>query len=212
MIGFGAKGNKMTSEDFIIVGYYTFDTIYESAMQVFRKSLLKHKVLFYIEGMESLGSWYKNTCYKPSFLLRMLDTFKGLNVVYVDCDAELLAYPKLFHTIEGDVAVHVMDRAKVYKRMNSSGMELLSGTVFLRNNERVKEIVKAWAHRCERRPDDWDQVSLKRVLKGEYTELPAEYCKIFNRMNWITDPVIVHYQASRTIRNNKHRKGSLPLR
>ena len=47
----------------------------------------------------------------------------------------------------------------------------------------------------------WDQKTLEHVLQGHFTLLPGEYCKIFDRMQEITDPVIVHYQHSRKIRN-----------
>lgn len=197
-------------EDFIIVGYFSKDTMYEHHAQVFKRSLLKQKVLFYLHPIESLGSWYANTCHKPTFLLQMLESFKGLNVVYVDVDAELLRYPQLFHTIEGDVAVHNHDRQRTYRRtFNDNRHEVLSGTIFLRNNERVKEIVKRWEARCKRFPEVWDQKSLEVALRGEFTNLPIEYCKIFDRMTWVTEPVIVHYQASRVLRRSGHRKDAV---
>lgn len=133
-------------------------------------------------------------------------------MVYVDCDAEFLAYPDLFDCVEGDVAVHLFDRPKNYPRNpRAAGSEVLSGTIFLRNNEKVVEIVKAWECECQSHPKVWDQKSLEKVLNGKFTELPGEYCKIFDRMHYIKKPVIIHYQNSRIVRRMKGRKGSLKL-
>ena len=198
--------------DFIVVGYYTLNSIYEKSARILSQSLNKYRVLYYLEGIECLGSWSANTAYKPTFLLRMLKTFKDLNVVYVDCDAEFLAYPKLFACVEGDVAVHLFDRARNYPRnQRAKGSEVLSGTIFFRNNETIKGLVENWERECQKNPKVWDQKSLEKVLDGKFTELPGEYCKIFDRMRWIKDPVIVHYQNSRIVRRMKGRKGSLKL-
>jgi len=184
---------------FIIVGYYTKDTLYEERAKHFIQSLKKFKVPFYIEPIENLGNWNKNTAYKPTFLKKMLIKFPIQNVVYVDCDAEILRYPKLFETIEGDVAVHLFDRSCYSK--SHQGFEVLSGTIFLRNNERAFGLVEQWESLCSAQPGIWDQKHLEKVLNGNFSLLPGEYCKIFDRWNKrYPDPVIVHYQASRQVR------------
>ena len=190
---------------FIIVGYYTADTLYEDKAKVFAASLDKYNVPYYLERIKSLGDWYKNTCYKPTFLRRMLEKFSDTNIVYVDCDAKFLAYPVLFDTLDCDVGVYVFDRSCYSKSVH--GFEVLSGTIFLKNNVKVKRIVGKWALECKNNPRVWDQKSLEKTLNGDYYTLPGEYCKIFDRMPEITNPIIVHYQASREVRANKGRLG-----
>jgi len=187
--------------NYIIIGYYTIDTIYESAAKIFIKSLESLGIPHDIQGTPILGDWYKNTCYKPTFIKHMMIKHKGINVVYVDCDAEFLKYPVLFDTLDCNVGVYVFDRSCY--RKSAHGFEVLSGTVFLKNNQEVFDMVSRWEQECKDNPNVWDQKSLEKVIGDDYYTLPGEYCKIFDRMDHITDPIIVHYQASRQVRKNK---------
>ena len=188
-------------QEFLIVGYYTKDTLYENEAKRLRASLEKFDVPHHLEAIEDIGGWYANTCFKPTFLKQMMKKFPDHNIVYVDCDAELFHFPELFCEFTGNVGVYVFDRSCY--NASVQGFEVLSGTVFLRNNDEVRELVEVWEKECIANPNTWDQKSLEKVLNGNYTELPGEYCKIFDRMEWILDPVIVHYQASRKVRKKK---------
>ena len=189
------------NEPWIIVGYYTKGTLYERRARTLATTLNLNKVLYYIEEIPNLGTWLKNTGYKPTFLKRMLIEFKGLNIIYVDVDARFLHYPKLFDELDCDVAVHEFDRSN-WPRVKG-GTEVLSGTIFLRNNETVFNLIERWEEQCKKNPRTWDQKSLEKVLAGNFYRLPGEYCKIFGLMNEINKPVIVHYQASRGVRRHK---------
>ena len=190
-------------EDFMVVGYFSKNTIYDSKAEHLRKSLEKYSVPHCLVPIDDRGGWYANTCYKPTFLLEMLELFPDHNIIYVDVDAEFMMYPELFPIFEGDVGVYLFDRSCYAK--SEHGFEVLSGTIFLRNNIPVYEMVRAWELECVENPSTWDQKSLQKVLGENYTKLPGEYCKIFDRMEWITEPVIVHYQASREVRKNRMR-------
>lgn len=187
--------------NFIIVAYYTRDTIYEQQARRLAESLNKFKVPYDIWAVDNQGTWLKNTGYKPTFIKQMLNKHKPTNIVYVDADAEFKKYPILFETFEGDIGVYVFDRSE-YKR-SKGGIEVLSGTIFLKNNDRVLDIVEQWEAYHKMHITQWDQKSLEHVLKGDYSLLPGEYCKIFDRMSKVIDPVIVHYQASRLIRRQR---------
>lgn len=187
----------------IVVGYFTRDTLYERKVKTFISTLGFNKILYYIEPIPNLGSWHKNTNYKPTFLKKMLIDFRGLDIIYVDVDARFLEYPSLFDELDCDIAVHEFDRSN-WPRVKS-GKEVLSGTIFLRNNKRVFNLVERWEEQCRRNPGTWDQKSLEKILAGNFYRLPGEYCKIFGLMNKITEPVIVHYQCSRIVRRHKGR-------
>lgn len=188
--------------NFIIVGYYTRNTIYQEKAEEFRDSMLHHNIPFYIEGIDNLGDWWKNTNYKPTFLREMLDRFYPKSIVYVDCDAKFFGFPTLFEDLYSNpvvnVGVHLFDRS-CYKR-SQHGFEVLSGTIFLKNNSIVRGLVDEWVEECRNNPRKWDQKSLEKVLNGDFYRLPGEYCKIFDKMEDITKPIIVHYQASRQVR------------
>ena len=190
------------NQDFIIVAYYTRDTFYESYAEVFIDSVLAYGVPYYVEAIDNKGDWFKNTSFKPTFLKQMLDKFPDRNIVYVDIDAEFKAYPVLFEEMDGDVAVHNLDRS-LYKRRQVKDWEVLSGTVFLRNNEKVRRIVERWEKECAKYPYVWDQRHLEKVLDGDFYNLPEEYCTIFDTMRHVKEPVILHHQASRELRRNK---------
>ncbi len=188
---------------FIITSYYTVNTLYKKRAETFILSLKKYNIPHYIEAIKSLGDWYKNTGYKPTFLKRMLEKFPGTNIVWVDCDAVFFAYPDLFKELDCNIGVYLFDR--IHHGTKVRGLELLSGTIFLRNNEEVYNLVDKWEKECQANPHVWDQKSLEKILQGEFYHLPAEYCTISRVMRFVKKPVIVHYQASRQVRKNKGR-------
>ncbi len=188
--------------NFIVVAYFTKGSFYEDYAKTLIKSLKEYDIpLYYIEGIENLGSWIRNVNYKPTFLKKMMTKFPEHNIVYVDCDAVFFGYPKLFESIEANVAVHLFDRSHFHKR--SKGTEVLSGTIFLRNTEETYKIIERWERQCQRNPNQWDQKSLEQILNGNFYNLPEEYCKICNIRFPVDHPIIVHYQASREVRKNK---------
>ena len=189
-------------KNYIVTAYYTIDTFYEKHARTFTASLEKFSIPYHLERVANLGSWLRNTGYKPTFLKQMMLKYPGKNIVYVDVDAEFLRYPELFENFEGDVGVYVFDRS-CYRNPGDKLTEVLSGTIFLRNIEKVRNIVDDWIIIQARSPSEWDQRTLEAVLNGDFTVLPGEYCKIFDRQDEITDPVIVHYQASRAIRSKR---------
>jgi hypothetical protein len=179
--------------NFRIVAYYTKDTPYETLVPIFEKPLLNMNVDYTIKGVPNRGEWVANTCIKPEFILEMLDTFPQ-NIVYIDIDAIVRKYPILFDTLDADIAVHYLH-----------DKELLSGTIFLRNNEIVRKLLKMWILSVKSKLT-WDQKALQRILDNlqdhnlsqlKVVKLPPQYTKIFDIMKDVQDPVIEHFQASR---------------
>lgn len=186
---------------FIVVGYYTKDTLYEQQAERFMASLLEYKIPCHVKAIDNLGDWHKNTSYKPTFIRECMAIFPDLDIVYVDCDAEFMSYPDLFDTLDCNIAVHYFDRK--HHGRHCSGFEILSGTIFLKNNNEMRALVEKWEARCKHRPYIWDQKNLAAVIGKDYYNLPEEYCTINITMGHVKEPVIVHYQASRLVRANK---------
>ena len=186
---------------YVVVGYYTQDGIYDVAADKLIKSLDQFKVPHCILPIESKGNWLKNTSYKPTFILNMMDKFPDKSIVYVDVDAEFLQYPVLFDTLDCDVGAHELDHSQFRRSRNAS--ELLSGTLFFSNSQTSRCIVEAWNLTCKQFPGLWDQRALKRVVGENFHNLPAQYCQIFDYMKTVPDPVITHYQASRKVRQKE---------
>lgn len=187
---------------FIVIGYYTRNTFYEDHARVFVQSMEGLNIPFYVEPIDDLGGWHKNTAYKPTFIKRMLQKFPDCNLVYNDVDAEFLAFPKLFEDLDCNIAVHRFDRRN-HPQVKKEGYEILSGTIFLKNCPEVFVLVERWEAECKKRPKVWDQKSLAKILQDDFYNLPPQYCKIFDVMKHVKDAVIIHYQASREWRKRK---------
>jgi len=181
--------------NFIVVSYYTKE--YENEAKKLIASLEKFKLHYDVELIDGLGSWQKNTQYKPKFCKKMLEKHQR-PIVYLDADAEVKQYPDLFNRLDCDIAVH-------YR--NSE--ELLSGTLYLDNIATTKAIIEDWVREIERNPNIWEQACLARVLERYLLDkalvmeqLPPEYCCIFDLMSGVKNPVIVQHQASRKLKEN----------
>ena len=201
---------------FIVVSYYTIDTPYQDvAHEYLMPSLCKmgNGIKSDVRGVPNLGNWQKNTSYKAQFVSTMLEHYTD-NIVFLDCDAEVLKYPSLFDSIpQGyNFACHILDRSKWYgiKYDEQDSKELLSGTLFVRNCVESRKIVTEWMMTCKMSPNVWEQKVLDMVLKKNNIpvyELPMSYCRILTLPSGkapiveCNDPVIVHHQCSRTLRN-----------
>ena len=179
----------------MIISYYTEDYRREAKSLV---ASLRHFNLDYdIHQIEDQGGWDKNTHYKPIFILEQLK--KRDYVVWTDADSVIKKDPVLFKLLSCDIAFH-----------RFKGTELLSGTVFFKNTPRTIKLLNTWIAVNEMSPELFDQVNLDTAISLvkdlKVDELPAEYCFIFDlsrELNPQMEPVISHYQASRTHRRYK---------
>jgi len=190
--------------NYIVCGYYTLNTDYEDMAKDLIKTLETWNLDYDIRAIQNRGSWYTNMQYKPTFIRQIMEEYPDKNVVYLDCDAEVIQDPKLFHYLTCDIAVHVLDHSK-YARKNHKP-EMLSGTIFFRNTEGNRTLVDEWIRICRQNDRMWDQVALVKAIGTKpFHNLPEEYCVIFDYMRTVESPVIVHYQASRKFRRQNGR-------
>ena len=179
----------------IVVAFYTRRTPYEDEVRKLEISLVRLGLKYHIEGYDNRGAWVYNCAIKPEYILEML-TRQDDDLLYVDADAEFMSKPYLVEDMskEGkvDLAAHIM-----------KGGVLLSGTIFFKNNDKIKAFVNEWIRKQKQKPDRWDQKTLHETLVNhgprlgiEFAELPTEYCRIFDKKDW-GEPVIKHNQKSR---------------
>jgi len=167
---------------------------------------ITHKLL--LVGYKSKGSWNKNTAMKPKVILEALEMIAdGYDLAFVDADATIEQYPALFDTIpkEYDIAFHTLNWNDWYGyKTQTPRMEILSGTMFFRNNDKVKTLCKAW-YNLAKKTNVWEQQVLQNIIDNydlKCYHLPIEYCYMKTRPRGLeplvkTDPVILHHQASR---------------
>jgi hypothetical protein len=190
----------------IFVSYYTKDTGYEKEVVRFRDSIWKHFLRNEIKAIDDLGTWIQNVQYKANFLKEMLLKHPGRPVVWVDCDAEIKSDPILFNNIRESFACHFRKRTHRTQYIDEQG-ELLSGTLYFKNNKKSLKLINLWIEENERAPNMWDQQTLRRAWNrwdGSTCKLPAEYCCIFDSPERrVKEPVIEHFQASRRYKKRK---------
>jgi hypothetical protein len=188
----------------LVTSYYTENTIYDDIAKNLAQSLLTFNIPYEIVPTRDLGSWDLNTHYKPLFLKEMLKKYYPKSIIWVDCDAVFMRYPALFNDLDKDstvnVAACILDHNK-YRRKGRAP-ELLSGTLYFKNENQVSIIIDRWIQECQKDPHVWDQVALSRALDGyDFYKLPDRYCCIHDYMASVDNKVIIHYQASRVARN-----------
>ncbi|MHA1290872.1 MAG: putative nucleotide-diphospho-sugar transferase [Candidatus Thorarchaeota archaeon] len=187
----------------IVVAYHTSDEVYTNHSKKFIESVEKLKLPYDVVRIESSNDWYRGMQYKPTFLKGMLEKYYPRSLVYVDIDAVFLRYPHFFDLLDKRddvrIAAHVLNHSRYGRRDRRP--ELLSGTLFLKNSERTKQIVDAWIEECRKDSKLWDQKALENVLgEKDLCILPEEYCVIFDYMASVKNPVIKHFQASRKMK------------
>ena len=193
--------------NWIIVAFATSDTPYEFELSTkLLPSLEKLSLPHHIEIIENQGSWLKNVAMKPLVILRAMEKYPASNIISLDADSEVLQYPTLFNNIpeQYDIALHILDWDSWYGYTNHV-KEILSGTVWIKNNDKMKNVVKLWYDKSIENCV-WEQKILEAVLEEQKINiypLPLEYCYILSLPDGkppkiqLENPVIVHYQKSR---------------
>jgi hypothetical protein len=183
---------------FYTTGYYK--TIAHSYLiPSLEKFNLPHKII----EKESKHDWLLNGKYKTEVIYStLLETDK--DIVFLDADAKLLQFPQLFFEIPEsfDIGVHYLDWWLFWHNQpNKTKKELLTGTIFFRNNNKVKSLVREW-NSINQSSAQWAQRILPELFNKypdvKIFELPQSYCKIIKSNNIITsDDIIIQCQASR---------------
>lgn len=185
-----------------IISFYTKNTPYEKEVEGLRSSCEKFNLKHDIVGIDTLGDWEVNCCYKSKFILDQLEK-KKRPLLWIDADGEVNQELKLFESINTDLAVWINPTATIHHRS-----KVISSTVYINYTEKALELVRLWKKLCEETLTDpdrtvevWDQTCLRDAIfheenKADVLPLPDTYCARFDDPIE-GDPVITQYQASR---------------
>ena len=176
----------------LVVGFYTHGTGYETEAREMAASAHRMGLDGYLRAIDNRG-WQRNTQFKAWFLRAMVARHQGRTIVYTDADSRFARYPALF-----DDAAFRGIRYHLHK-----GRELLSGTLQIHCDASTSKLMDLWVEECEKNPHIWDQQALASAVArwdGNRGELPKEYCCIFDSKPLPAAPVVVHYQASRRLK------------
>lgn len=196
----------------MFVSYFTPD--YEKIMDNYLlPSLIRWSLPYYTEKIEDKKSWTENTKFKPVFIKQCLEKF-NTPICWIDADAIVNKFPSLFWVIpEYDLAYHTLIWKEHYPwHTNSNKTEVLSGTLFLRNNNKIKQLLDKWIELTKNH--NWEQRALEESVKLmpelKAYELPKNYCYITSTprgepLNPLKkdEIVIEHFQKGREMKRRK---------
>ena len=193
-------------KNIIFISYYTKNTIYEEIINTHLiPSLKKWDLKYHIFDIENKGSWQLNAIQKPVILQQALNKFPDYDIIWEDADSEILQYPELLFNIseQYDIAVHYLNWNAHYGK---EGMEMLDGTVFWRNNDKVEVFIDNLILLSTDRGLD-HQKTMAKMLDNDKDinvfPLPRTYSYLMTQPNGnkpvieIQNPVIIHHQISR---------------
>jgi hypothetical protein len=196
------------TKDFCVISFYTENSLYEKDVRDLVASCQKFKIPYIIEKVPNLGSWEKNCCFKPKYILEKLQALKKA-VVWVDADAILVQKPKIF-PLACDIAAYKRQINRKEKKVEM----IQSGTLFVNYTKKAMELLKKWEKACQKKLKEeekkkkpkevWDQECLNDLLKKEksviFEKLPLGYCRVFDYQYEeisMEETFILHFQASR---------------
>jgi len=201
-------------DNWIVSAFYTRDTSYKDVAEKYLlPSLARLGIHCDLSVVEDRGSWLANIAHKPEVIEKTLNRYKpaGVNVVYLDVDASVEAYPGLFGVIpkEHDIAFHLLDRVAWYGLKNAAvSKEYFNGTIFFRNNEKARAFVSGWKEKCKDYKT-WEPTWFKQIIEStdiKCFDLPLSYAYIASLPDGSRPRVqveyvhIKHHQASRKYR------------
>jgi hypothetical protein len=175
---------QQTDSKFIVCAFYTDKYCLE--IDKLKESLTNLNIEHYVKHYESRGYWEANTRIKPEFLLECLNKFNNKSVVYIDADAIVRKPLDLFNEIHEDIGVYCSNAADNFSH------NYLTGTIFLKNNIKIKRFISDWINLQDGMVIGVDQDSFEQALKKNtyitIYKLPQSYVKIFDNVD--TNPII----------------------
>jgi hypothetical protein len=185
-----------------VISYYTQNTPYEKEAKHLIASCEKLHLEYEIDAVPNLGSWAENCCYKPKFILQKLEKLQK-PVVWVDADAIFVQKPEKLKDLSADFGLCIIEEIP-----DEHPCKFITGTLYANHTSRVKQFLKEWDIECKKHLDDdfCDQIALRNLLlssDANITNLSLPYytvCDLIEEGFLSEDIVLIHFQASRTLR------------
>lgn len=193
----------------VYVSFFTKNTAYEREIKKLELSLIKFGLEYDFLAAEDNGSWRANIHGRIKILRDFLDKYPGRDIVYIDADGIVVRYPDLFESFQGDFGLVKIDRSKYFPNWEKQGREwfgrweYLGGTMYLKNNARMRALLDLWERLDAPLDSPLSQCTLIKAIEQSEKEglkvvvLPDGYCQIFDIMGANGEPVVEHFQASR---------------
>lgn len=185
----------------LIAAFYTNDFYWQQAQRL-TASLDALRIRDYtLEKVYGPKTWNEAVSHKPRWIREMLDCLEGYDgLFYVDADAEFKRKPD-WSAMKG------CDFACVeWKRYPTCDPEILTGSMYFANNDRVRGFVDEWDRLTPKYKNTYtpEQRSLAEYLSKPnpiaFRRLPLGWCRIFDDMKAMVkdeETIIEQWQKSR---------------
>ena len=185
----------------LVAAFYTND-FYKKHAQRLVESIQRVGIQTYtIEQVHGCKTWSDAVCRKVSWIRETMDYLEDHDgLFYVDADAEFMRKPDWTVMKGCDFA------AVEWKRHANCDPEALTGSMFFRNNDRVRGFLDEWDKLTPKYRHTFtpEQRSLAEYFSNPnpiaFKKLPLGWCRIFDDMKAMVsdeETIIQHYQASR---------------
>lgn len=173
-----------------VISYFTKNTPYENEVDEWLNSFKHCKTAVF--SMENQESWEKNCALKCLVIKKALEDYKD-NLLFVDIDARCM---REFEELPQENLPGLSWWQPPYPGMSE---ELLSGTIFIPNNDAGKYLVNTWISYQKANPKIWDQYVLQHVVQNKnipHFRLNHIWIAVNGHIE-IENPIIYHHQKSR---------------
>jgi len=189
-------------KEVMFVSFYTEN--YSKHAETLVASLEKFGVRYDVQEV-SRANWRHAVCSKPAFIRDMMNKHRNVDaIVWLDADSYLAKRPNVFWQLECDVSAPFIYWQRKLK------VELVLNTLYLKQSERVREMVDKWADlMAEVTPDmrcPEQEVLMKLMPKYKdlvVYDLPPSYSHMLSEK--FKRATIVQFQQSRYEREPEKR-------
>lgn len=195
----------MTIKSFpLVISFYTYHSSYQLHAHELQQTCEKFNLSYWIQGINSWGSWELNCCFKPFFILQTL-LEKKAPLLWVDADALFVRKPPCLSEFKKDFCIYIDPDLP-----SNHPSKVRSGTIYANYTQQSIEILEKWIGECSnqlrdpvRKVEVWDQEALRNILIAQSLNvgaLPLDYIHILHHPNDVKvslNPIIIHRQASR---------------
>jgi len=151
----------------LLISYYTENWAYPAHAHRLKQECKALKIRHRIEALQDTGSYLKNCCYKPRYILECLREEKA-PVLWVDVDASILAYPEYFDTgLDYDM------QAKRMKEPRKRTWHV--GTIWFNYNPTVMQFLTKWAENTGACSDESSLEQTWREMPIKARDIPDDY-------------------------------------
>lgn len=150
----------------IFISYFTGIDYYKKSADLLKKDLYNIGAPFDIIEIKDKGAYWKNTLYKPTFILEKMKQFKS-DIIWIDADTKICEYHTGFKNWEKDILMSSHTG-------NLDGIK--ASPLGFKYNERNLNFIEKWKIQCDIKSNLNDIDLDHDVLK--YETLPAFLDKI----------------------------------